>query len=516
MTFLQSLLLGLIQGLTEFLPISSSAHLVLVPYLLGWAIPEEQIFPFDVLVQLGTLAAVIIYFWKDLWGILTAWFRALRTRKPFGDPQARLGWYLILATIPAGILALLIKKQVEAAFQSPLITAAFLFVTAALLLLAERLGKRTRAMDSLTWKDALWIGAFQAVSIFPGVSRSGSTMAGGMTRHLDRRAASRFSFLMSVPVMLAAGAASIPDLLDVPNLGSFLPMIAVGFVTAGVVGYLSIHWLLSFISKHSFKAFAIYCAALGALVLLLGLIFPAQAATPAAISPTAAATPLAQDALTPLRVQSTAALEWLQPAFNTCAEQQPTLGLLLAELPASGLNLETADLALRWGPAAQSDAAAFILGSDELVVVVNPANPLASLTRAQFELVFSGTARQWPEVLNLSDCPTCPTGDIHLYNYPEGEDTQDALESLLKTGIRRANIYLAPNPQRLAEVLADDPAAIGFMPRRWVSGSLKVVDLPDLPIEERSFPILALTPAEPQGAARAWLGCVQQILASGQ
>ena len=269
MTFWQALILGIIQGLTEFLPVSSSAHLVLVPYLLGWQIPAEQIFPFDVLVQLGTLAAVILYFWKDLWAIVVDWVKALFSGKPFASFNARLGWYLILATIPAGILGLLIKDAVEAAFQSPAATAGFLFVTAAILVAAEQLGKRTRDLNSLTWKDALWIGAGQALSIFPGVSRSGSTISVGMAWHLSRPAAARFSFLMSVPCMLAAGLLAVLDLRGMTSLGAFLPMLAIGFITAGVVGYLSIRWLLSFLGKHSLNTFAIYCAALGTLVLLV-------------------------------------------------------------------------------------------------------------------------------------------------------------------------------------------------------------------------------------------------------
>lgn len=508
MSILQSLLLGLVQGLTEFLPISSSAHLVLLPFLFGWAIPDEQIFPFDVLVQLGTLAAVVLYFWKDLWEILNAWVRGLLGRKPFADPQARMGWYLILATIPAVVLALLLKKQVDAAFHSPQITAAFLFVTAALLLAAEKLGKRIRALESLTWVDALWIGAFQAVSLFPGISRSGSTIAGGMTRHLERRAAARFSFLMAVPVMVGAGVASIPDLLDVPNLSEFLPVLLVGTLTAAVVGFFSIRWLLSFISKHSFKVFAIYCAVLGTLVLLVSALSPAapaaQAATPAAPQVSA------------LRVQTTAALEWMQPSFNQCAGQQPDLGLLLAELPASGLSLETSDLALRWGAPVQNNAAAFVLGQDDLVIIVHPSNPIGSLTRAQFELIFSGTAHEWAELINLSDCPTCPSGKINLWNYPEGQDTQDALETLLPEGARRPYAFIAPDPLRMREALAQDPTGIGFLPRRWVNDSIKIVELPEISAEKLTFPILALSTAEPQDAIRAWLGCVQQSVVSNQ
>lgn len=273
MNILHAMILGIVQGLTEFLPISSSAHLVLVPFLLGWKLPEAQVFSFDVLVQLGTLAAVIVYFWKDLWSILTCWVTALLHRRPFENAEARMGWYLILATIPAGIFGLLVKKQVEAAFNSPTATALFLFVTAILLWVAERFGKQTRKLDSLTWKDALWIGIFQAISIFPGVSRSGSTITGGVLRQLDRPSAARFSFLMSVPIMLAAGGLSLLDLRHMTGLSQFLPNIAVGFITAAVVGYFSIRWLLAYLVRHSLVIFSIYCTALGVLVLLVAYVF---------------------------------------------------------------------------------------------------------------------------------------------------------------------------------------------------------------------------------------------------
>jgi undecaprenyl-diphosphatase len=252
--------------LTEFLPISSSAHLVLVPYLLNWALDEQVVFVFDVLVQLGTLLAVIVYFRADVWKIIRAWTAGVLQRKPFTDADSRLGWYLILATIPAGLFGLLIKDLVEQAFNSPVATALFLLVTAALLVAAERIGRRTRAMAELNWKDALMMGAFQAAAVFPGISRSGSTIAGGMARHLDRRSAARFSFLMSIPVMLAAGLFATFDLLEVPNLASFLPVMAAGFVSAAVVGYFSIHWLLSFLARRSLNIFAVYCVVLSAVV----------------------------------------------------------------------------------------------------------------------------------------------------------------------------------------------------------------------------------------------------------
>lgn len=269
MTIPQAILLGIVQGLTEFLPVSSSAHLVIVPFLLGWNIPAEQVFPFDVLIQLGTLLAVIIYFWKDLWGIIKAFVLGLARLKPFADPQARLGWLLILATIPAVVFGLLVKNKVEAAFNSVAATAAFLFVTAILLLVAEFLGKRSRQFSSIKWLDALVMGLFQAVSVFPGISRSGATISGGMLRSLDRAAAARFSFLMSIPVMLGAGVLEVKDVLAQPGLTSFLPLIAIGFISAAVVGYLSIRWMLAFIMRHSYRAFAVYCCAIGLLTLII-------------------------------------------------------------------------------------------------------------------------------------------------------------------------------------------------------------------------------------------------------
>ena len=269
MSILQSIILGVIQGLTEFLPISSSAHLVITPYLLGWEFNNQAEFIFDVLVQLGTMLAVITYFWHDLAGILRAFIIGIWHRKPFAQLQARLGWLLIIASIPAALAGVLFKDMVEQAFSSPLATALFLILTAGFLVLAEILGKRVRQLEHITWLDALVIGIFQAVSLFPGVSRSGSTITGGMLRNLDRRSAARFSFLMSVPVMLGAGALTTLDLFQVPNFTAQLPTLVLGFVTAAVVGYLSIRWLLGYLTRHSLFAFAIYCLVLSAVVMIV-------------------------------------------------------------------------------------------------------------------------------------------------------------------------------------------------------------------------------------------------------
>jgi undecaprenyl-diphosphatase len=273
MSIIQSIILGIVQGLTEFLPISSSGHLVIIPYLFGWHFNAREAFVFDVLVQVATLVAVFAYFWNDVVGILRATSLGLLNRKPFDDPQARLGWLLVLASLPAGLIGLALKSAVERAFASPAATGFFLLVTAGLLLVAERVGGRLRTLESLNWKDALWVGLAQALAIFPGISRSGATIAGGMTRDLQRPSAARFSFLMSIPIMLAAGLIAVLELLiEYPNYPSLLPTFLPGFLAAAITGYLSIRWLLSYLTRRPLYVFSIYCAAVGSLVLILSLI----------------------------------------------------------------------------------------------------------------------------------------------------------------------------------------------------------------------------------------------------
>ncbi len=264
MTLFQSLLLGIIEGLTEFIPVSSTAHMLIVQKLLN--IPSgNAMFAFLVLVQLGPLAALIIYFWKDLWMLVKAFFA-----KPFSTPENKMAWYIIIATIPALLAGFLLKDVVQGLFQNPLLEAAIrLFSAAILLFLAEWLGKRARNLDSITWLDSLIIGLFQVLAVFPGASRSGSTIPGGMLRNFDRPSATRFAFLMAAPIMLAAGGYESLGVLKMHGSSAFLPPLAVGFIVAGIVGWLSIRWLINYVSKHSLYVFAIYCAVVG----LLALIF---------------------------------------------------------------------------------------------------------------------------------------------------------------------------------------------------------------------------------------------------
>jgi len=272
MTLIQAIILGIVQGATEFLPISSSGHLVLVPWIAGWELDPQAAFVFDVLVQWGTLVAVFAYFWKDIVTMVTAAIKGVFSGKPFADPYARLAWLLVVSSIPAAAAGLLLKNLVVDSFTNPGLVSGFLLLTAALLFISDALGKQQRKMDSVTWKDALWIGASQVLALFPGVSRSGSTIAGGLLRGFNRMEAARFSFLMSIPVMLGAGGIAILDLLEAPDTLSQLPNVAAGFFAAAIVGYLSIRWLLQFLGNNTFKGFAIYCALLGSAGILFYVV----------------------------------------------------------------------------------------------------------------------------------------------------------------------------------------------------------------------------------------------------
>lgn len=261
MNLLQSFVLGVVQGVTEFIPVSSTAHLVLVPWLLGW--PEPP-FEYAVLVQWGTLSAVIVYFGRDLWAIAVAVVKGLVVGKPFADEHARLGWLLMMATAPAGGLGLVFKNAFESVYSNPRAVAALLIGTALILSAAERFGQRRRAISQIGWLDAFIIGLWQAASILPGISRSGSTIGGGMLRHLTREAAARFGFLMAVPVMLGAGVIALKDLAESGTVGAQWPVISVGFIAAAVVGFVIIHWLLRYLRERSLYLFAAYCAVAGA------------------------------------------------------------------------------------------------------------------------------------------------------------------------------------------------------------------------------------------------------------
>jgi len=268
MTILHALIFGIVQGLTEFIPVSSTAHLLVSQRIFNLP-ADAAMFSFLVIVQLGTLVSLFAFYWKDLLSILKATFDFRRS-----TPERNLGFYIIIATIPALLAGYLLKDAVEALFRQPMLQASIrLFAAAVLLTLAEHFSKKTRDLNSMTWLDALIVGLMQIIAVFPGASRSGTTISAGMFRGFDRPAAARFSFLMSVPVMLAAGGYEMLDVIQMPNLGEFLPLLAVGFVAAAVTGWFAVKWLINYLSKNSLYVFAAYCAVVGVILLIVQVIY---------------------------------------------------------------------------------------------------------------------------------------------------------------------------------------------------------------------------------------------------
>src|SRR5215208_364892 len=261
---LQSIVLGIVQGLTEFLPISSSAHLRIVPAFLGWEDPGAA---FTAVCQLGTEAAVLIYFRHELWSIVTKWLGGPRR---FEDPDVRLGWFLIIATIPIGILGFIFRDQIETGARNLWLIGTVLIVFALVLGYADRAGRHEREIDQLSRRDGILIGLAQSLSLIPGVSRSGATMSAGLLLGLRRPAAARFAFLLAVPAVVASGLFELKDVItgderSTTPLGYVLVATAVAFV----VGYAAIAWFLRYLAHHSVNIFVVYRLVLGGTVLIL-------------------------------------------------------------------------------------------------------------------------------------------------------------------------------------------------------------------------------------------------------
>jgi undecaprenyl-diphosphatase len=263
----EAIVLGLVQGITEFLPISSTAHLRIVPTLAGWEDPGAA---FTAVTQLGTMAAVLLYFRSDLWRIARAWLRSLRDRSARRDTDARLGWYILLGTIPIGIFGLAFKDQIETGARDLYLIATALIVLGLVLLVAEKVGTRERSIEQLTTRDGVALGFAQALALVPGVSRSGATITAGLFLGLDRPSAARFSFLLSVPAVVLSGLLELSSIAsgeEGQQVGA--GALALATLLAFVSGYAAIAFLLRYLATHSTVVFVVYRVALGTLVLVL-------------------------------------------------------------------------------------------------------------------------------------------------------------------------------------------------------------------------------------------------------
>jgi undecaprenyl-diphosphatase len=262
-----------VQGLTEFLPISSTAHLRIVPVLFGWHFhyaghksTNDPGAAFTAVVQLGTTLAVVLYFWRELLHITVAWLRGITDRSVRDSLEYKLGWYLILATIPVAVFGVIFSDQITTGARNLWLIAAALIALAIVLFWAERVGSRRRDEEEINTKDAVVVGTAQALSLIPGASRSGTTITAGLFRGLTREAAARFSFLLSIPAVVLSG---LYELKDVGKGGPGVGLTGVALVFAFIVGLASIHWLMKWLANHSTFIFIYYRIALGVLLIAL-------------------------------------------------------------------------------------------------------------------------------------------------------------------------------------------------------------------------------------------------------
>lgn len=270
MNLIEAFVLGILQGAAEFLPISSSGHLVLVPWWLGWDSPPLV---YDVAVHVGTTTAIIIYFWQDWLRLLQAGLTALRQRT-IRETEAKLLLFIIVGTLPAALAGMFLEDYFEETFSEPALVAAMLLVTAALLTISEQLTASQKDLDSMTWIDAILIGFAQAVAIVPGISRSGSTISAGLSRNINREGSAHFSFLLATPIILGAGAKKLLDILTgSERVDSDLGLaLFVGYISSAMVGYFCIAFLMNYLRQRRLYGFAVYCVTFGLVSLIAALI----------------------------------------------------------------------------------------------------------------------------------------------------------------------------------------------------------------------------------------------------
>jgi undecaprenyl-diphosphatase len=262
-SLIEEIVLGITQGLTEFLPISSTAHLRIVPAFFGWEDPGAA---FTAVVQLGTMAAVLIYFRGELWKIARAWLASLREPSLRGELDARLGWYLVIGTVPIAIFGFAFRDQIETGARDLYLIGTTLIVLGLLLLLAEKVGSHSRKFEEIRTRDGVIIGFAQALALIPGVSRSGATITAGLFEGLDRPSAARFSFLLSVPAVVLSG---LFEMRHIADGDSDVAGLIVATVLAFITGYASIAFLLRWLTTHSTAVFVAYRVILGSVVLAL-------------------------------------------------------------------------------------------------------------------------------------------------------------------------------------------------------------------------------------------------------
>lgn len=277
MNWWQTIILGIVEGLSEFLPISSTAHLTITEKLMGMNIADGDVTAYTAIIQVGAILASVIYFWRDIVRLAVGWFKGLFDKTKRGADY-RLGWAVILGSLPVGVIGFALRKVISGPFRNLWVVAAALIGWSIVMILADRMGKRERQEKDVTWRDTLIIGTIQALGLIPGVSRSGATISTGLFRNLDRVTATRISFFLGIPALVAAGAYEAASEASKISAGvGWMPTI-IGIVISFIVGYASIAWLLKFVAKNSFTAFVVY-RVLAAMILIGLLAFKIISAT---------------------------------------------------------------------------------------------------------------------------------------------------------------------------------------------------------------------------------------------
>ena len=447
MNSFQVIVLGLLQGATEFIPVSSSGHLVLVPWALGW--PEPGL-AFNVTVHWGTLVAVIVYFRHDLILLAGAWLRGLRTRS-WVESQARLPWLLLLGSLPAAAMGLFFEQLFETLFNTPVAVAGLLVVTGMLLLVSEWLSRRKIEARQLYWLDAMFIGIGQAMAIAPGISRSGTTISAGLLRGLPREQAARFSFLLAIPVIFGAGVLQLEDLVMSGVADSAWYALTLGFLAAAASGYICIHVLLGYVRRRSLCPFALYCCLFGSVVLVL------TQATPS--SPTFESPPTPGNLV--LRCPETLySLIWdLRQAYQSL---EPNLSIIV-----TGEDTNNPDLIITYDEATEGYRVPFAL--DALVIIVHPHSKVTELTLLQVQDIFSGRTNTWSplggdqteiRVLDQTD----NTASHHFFTL-----------QVMKSQTTTPNALLVPNDSAAVDQVALDPSAVSYISLGSLSSQVRPV-----------------------------------------
>lgn len=491
MTVLQAIVLGAIQGITEFLPISSSAHLVLVPHWLGWSFDSQIQFTVDILLHLGTLVAVIAYFRQDIKVIILALLIGLWKRNPLENDNAKLGWLILLATIPAGLIGVTFKEFFVDMLDNPRGVAALLLVTALVIIGAERYSSNVRnRIRDIRWVDALIIGCFQALAILPGISRSGVTIVGGLLRNFTLESAARLSFLMAIPVMLGASLVAGIELLTNHQLWQYWPAILAGFLTALLVGVVSIHWLLRYLQKNSLRPFAWYCVLVGLIGTLIGCSpAPAPIATKEPVY-TVGVTSATSDLVSNLLMKSPYS-EDIQIQIYSSDRQ------LIKAVSSGGVE---SGVVLHFPDNLSLFSVPLVL--TKLHAIVQQDCDINELSIEDLRSVYTGTTVDWAEFGGASE-------SIKLAVREEGDSARTIFESIVLANTSPSPVArVFAGDDLIVEYVRDTNGAIGYGWQSSVSSDVKSLKISESGVF--SIPVYAISYKESSGVLRDWLAWMQQ------